>query len=123
MRIAHEILSVFLDLGNQEITILLGGLRLSLTPADTTNLVATLLAGLERLKANNPNSCDEEGKMIQIGRLLEGGWEVPSFGNPSQSQSKLLQSVDDDNQHHDQRRARIKAKIRDKGLSLGEGVS
>jgi hypothetical protein len=123
MRIVHEILSVFLAPRNQEIAILLGGLRVSLTPTDITNLVATLLSGLERLESNNPDSCDEEGKMIQIGRLLESGWEAPSFGNPCQSQSKLLQSIDIDEQHHDERRARIKAKIRDKGLSLSEGGS
>jgi len=124
MRIRHEILSVFLDPRHQEIAILIAGLRLAMTPTEAAGLIGALLRSLERLKTHSSESSDEEGKMIQIGQLLESGWdEEEGFRNSSPSQAKFLASIDEDDQEHEERRARIKAKIRDKGLSLGEGAS
>jgi hypothetical protein len=121
MRVAHEILSVFLDSRHQEITLLLAGLRVAMTPTEAAGLVGALLSALERLKTDDANSSDAEGKMIQIGRLLEGGWEEPDGRNLPHSNGSPLASIEEDNQNHEERRARIKAKIKDKGLSLREG--
>jgi hypothetical protein len=123
MRIAHEILSVFLDSRHQEITLLLAGLRVAMTPTEAAGLVGALLSALEQLKTDDANSSDEEGKMIQIGRLLEGGWEEPDGRNIPHSNGRLSASIEEDNQdqNHEERRALITAKIKDKGLSLREG--
>src|SRR5579864_9547268 len=124
MRIRHEILSVFLDPRHQEIAILVAGLRLALTPTEAAGLVGALLRSLERLKTHYSESSDEEGKMIQIGQLLESGWdEEKGCRNSPPSHAKFLASIDEQDQKYEERRARIKATIRDKGLSLGGGTS
>jgi hypothetical protein len=117
MRIAQEMLSVVVDSNTDEICIVLAGLRIALTPDETARVTNALLVSLERLTTKSAECCDHKEATgisgLVVGSLSDGPGS--SSGHGSQPPPP-----DDGGEPHDKRRALIRAKIRIKGLSLGD---
>jgi hypothetical protein len=120
MRVAQEMLTVFVDSDTREVGIVLAGLRITLTPDETASLTKTLLSSLERLTSKCADCCDEK-EVTNVGGMVAGVLhEDPSLASlygPPISEPPI---TDQTAEQHDERRALIKAKIRDKGLSIGD---
>ncbi len=107
MKVAQEMLTVFLDSDAREVFIVVAGLRVTLTQDETAILTETLFNGLERL-APNSAAHPQATEIITIGSLCgDVGREDPN-------------AISRDADGHDRMRALIKARIRDKGLAIWE---
>ena len=121
MKVAQEMLTVFLDSGAREVFIVVAGLRVTLTQDETATLTETLFNGLERL-APKSAAHPQATEIITIGSLCgDVGREDPnaiSRDDPQIWPAPAMTGQDADG--HDRMRALIKARIRDKGLAIWE---
>ncbi|MGO8918325.1 MAG: hypothetical protein ACLQJR_20690 [Stellaceae bacterium] len=119
MRVAQELLTVFVDSDTREVCIVLAGLRVKLTHDETASLTRTLLSGLERLTAESA-AYGGANEVTDIGRLsADVAQEEPnsiSGDDPRNSPVPLMTGQNEE--RHDKMRALIKARIKDKGLSI-----
>lgn len=115
MRIAQETLSVLVDPDTREICIVLAGLRVALTPDETACVTNALLESLERLTTKSAECRDDKDAAGDlVADLLR---EEPGSSSEDGPQQPI---PDEHGKQHEKRRALIRAKIRDKGLSLGD---
>ncbi len=119
MKVAQEMLTVFLDSDAREVFIVLAGLRVTLTQDETATLTETLCNGLERL-APKSAAYPEANEVITIGSLCgHVGREDPNATSRDDPQIwPAPATIDQDADGHDRMRALIKTRIRDKGLAI-----
>jgi len=112
-------LTVFVDSDAREVCIVLAGLRVTLTHDETASLTKTLLSGLERLTPKSAEYCGaNEG--TNVGCLSAGvAHEEPNSINRDDPQTSPVPLMTGQNEErHEKMRALIKARIKDKGLSI-----
>lgn len=115
MHVDREMLTVVADTDAREVCIVLAGLRVSLTPDETEHLSEMLLRTVERL-ATLPAEPRVSKEATELHELSE---RIAPDESTSASQSDLSTSTANDDES-EARRALIRAKIRNKGLSLGD---
>jgi hypothetical protein len=119
MRVAHEMLTVFVDSDACEIGIVLAGLRVTLTRDETASLTKTLLSGLERLTTRSAAWHGADESTDAGCRSADGAHAEPSsIARDDPATAPALPITDRNEERHEKRRALIKARIRDKGLSI-----
>ncbi|HZT51641.1 MAG TPA: hypothetical protein VFA22_06905 [Stellaceae bacterium] len=104
MKVTQELVTVWADPDAEEVNVVVGGVRLTLTPEESALLAGGLARSLERLRS--PHGKDAAEAVRAADPVLVRKDEPPPSAETDSMQLRT--------------RALIQASIRDKGLSLRE---